>query len=180
MQRRNGENIAACGLSLSKGRRNKKSPMFSTRMLKTQRPPRHRKRQTPPIPLLNAGTISRAFAKRRLLGLDYLTLRRDQSSCMVDSATKAAYFQSLGVSADRLPRGIRLVRGKPRYFPGVIPIRTARGNAPMVEFLSPRAPGQGRITSSGASNRTNRCQQACGPSASEAAGECSQTITSSS
>ena len=58
---------------------------------------------------------------------------------MVDSATKAAYFQSLGVSADRLPRGIRLVRGKPRYFPGVIPIRTARGNAPMVEFLSPRA-----------------------------------------
>ena len=31
------------------------------------------------------------------------------------------------------------MRGKPRYFPGVTPIRTARGNAPMVEFLSPRA-----------------------------------------
>ena len=85
------------------------------------------------------GTISRAFAKRRLLALDYLTLRRDQSNWMVDSATKAAYFQSLGVSADRLPTGVRLVRGKPRYFPGVMPIRTACGKAPMVEFLYPHA-----------------------------------------
>lgn len=85
------------------------------------------------------GTISRAFTKRRLLALDYMTLRRDQSSWMVDSATKAAYFRSLGVAADCLPTGVRAVRGKPRYFPGVIPIRAARGNAPMVEFLYPHA-----------------------------------------
>lgn len=85
------------------------------------------------------GTISRAFTKRRLLALDYMTLRRDQSNWMVDSASKAAYFQSLGVAADCLPTGVRPVRGKPRYFPGVIPIRTAHGKVPMVEILYPHA-----------------------------------------
>ena len=83
--------------------------------------------------------ICRAYAKRRLLALDYLTLRRDQTGWLVDAATKTAYFQSLGVSADRLPAAVRLRLGKPRYFPGIMPIRMAFGNAPMVEFLYPYA-----------------------------------------
>ena len=58
---------------------------------------------------------------------------------MVDSAAKAAIFQSLGISADRLPTGGRLVRGESRYSPGVIPMRTARAKVPMVEFLYPHA-----------------------------------------
>ena len=85
------------------------------------------------------GTISRAYAKRRLLALDYLTWRRDQAGWLVDAAAKTAYFQSLGVSADRLPAGRRLRKGKPRYFMGIIPIRMAFVNAPMVEFLYPHA-----------------------------------------
>ena len=83
--------------------------------------------------------ISRAFAKRRLLALDYLTLRRDQIGWLVGAAAKTAYFQSLGVSLDRLPAAVRLRRGQARYFPGIIPIRMAFGNAPMVEFLYPYA-----------------------------------------
>ena len=83
--------------------------------------------------------ISRTFAKRRLLALDYLTLRRDQTGWLLDAAAKTAYFQSLGVSADRLPTAARLRRGKLRYFPGIIPIRIAFGNAPMAEFLYPNA-----------------------------------------
>ena len=83
--------------------------------------------------------ISRAFAKRRLLALDYLTLRRDQTGWSVDAAAKTAYFQSLGVSPDRLPAAVWLQRGQARYFPGIMPIRMAFGNAPMVEFLYPYA-----------------------------------------
>ena len=81
--------------------------------------------------------ISRAFAKRRLLALDSLTWRRDQTGWLVDAAAKTAYFQSLDVSLDRLPTAARLRRGQARYFPGIIPIRMAFGNAPMVEFLYP-------------------------------------------
>ena len=84
-------------------------------------------------------TISRVSAKRCSLALDYLTCRRDQTGWLVDAAAKTAYFQSLGVSADRLPTAARLRRGKPRYFPGIIPVRMAFGNAPTVEFLYPNA-----------------------------------------
>lgn len=85
------------------------------------------------------GTITRILAKRSLLALDYLTWRRDQSGWMVDATEKSAYFQSLGVSEDRLPRGVRVRQGERCKFPGVIPIRTARGKPRMVEFLYPHA-----------------------------------------
>ena len=85
------------------------------------------------------GSTSRILAKRSLLALDYLTLRRDQSGWLVDAAQKSAYFQSLGVSEDRLPRGVRIRQGERCKFPGVIPIRTARGKPRMVEFLYPHA-----------------------------------------
>ena len=88
--------------------------------------------------------ISRPFAKRRLLALDSLTWRRDQTGWLVDAAAKTAYFQSLDVSLDRLPAAARLRRGQARYFRGIIPIRMAFGNAPMVEFLYPNAGSMAR------------------------------------
>ena len=88
------------------------------------------------------GTISRIFAKRNLLALDYLTSRRNQSGWLVDAAQKTAYFRSLGISADRLPTGVRVRQGKHCRFPGVIPIRAAQGKPLMVEFLYPHAGSQ--------------------------------------
>ena len=82
---------------------------------------------------------SRGYVKRRLLALDYLTWRRDQTGWLVDAAAKTAYFQSLGVSLDRLPAAARLRRGQTRHFPGIMPIRMAFGHAPTVEFLYPNA-----------------------------------------
>ena len=76
--------------------------------------------------------ISRASAKRSLLALDSLTGRRDQTGWLVDAVAKTTYLRSLGVSADRLPTAARLQRGMPRSFPGIIPVRMAFGNAPMV------------------------------------------------